>query len=167
VGPFTAVNGIKPQPERSKEKGETSMKTKVLTASMLLFVAAVAAAPSHAQQISKINIPFAFQAGGKTLPAGEYRVMRALQDTAAAQLIQSTDGKTAVVVLTDSVDPKKPDVTQKMVFHRYGREYFLSQIWTGNGLGRKLWTSKREKEAMRGLDESDVAILFEPQPLRP
>ena len=143
------------------------MKTKVLAASMLLFVSAVAAAPSHAQQINKINIPFAFQAGGKTLPAGEYRVTRALEGNAVAQVIESTDSKTAVVVLTEGVDAKKLDVSQKMVFHRYGREYFLSQIWTGSRIGRKLPTSKREKEVMRGSGESDVAILFEPQPLRP
>ena len=143
------------------------MKSKVLTTSMLLFVAAVAAGPSHAQQISKINIPFAFQVGSKTLPAGEYRVMRALQDSSVAQLIQSTDGKTTVVVLTDGVIPKNLDITPKMVFHRYGHEYFLSQIWTGAGRGRQLSTSKREKEVMRGLNESEVAILFEPEPLRP
>jgi hypothetical protein len=40
---------------------------------------------------------------------------------------------------------EKPGNAPKLVFHRYGSEYILSEVWTGS-IGRKLPTSRQERE---------------------
>jgi hypothetical protein len=159
VGVFTAASGPEAAAGTKTKKGDNPMKSQILAVSTLLFVAA---APSHARPANQITIPFAFQVGDQTLPAGEYQVGRVNQHTTVAQLIRSTDSKSAVVILTIAAGSKNKYVPE-LVFHRYGHQYFLYQIWTGTGAGRELSPSKREKEAARGASVSEVAILFEPE----
>jgi hypothetical protein len=168
VGPFTARSGIKAEAGTEKKKGETEMKAKVLALPVALFLTCIAAIPSHAQKINRINIPFAFQAGDKTLPAGEYNVRRAFENSPAALILQTASAEpVTMVVMTQGVESRDLNGVGKMVFHRYGNEYFLSQIWTGTARGRQLYKSRREKEVARSYRDSEVAILFEPATLRP
>jgi hypothetical protein len=44
----------------------------------------------------------------------------------------------SVVVLTTKLESKAQEDTAKMVFHRYGRSYFLAELWgAGSETGRK------------------------------
>jgi hypothetical protein len=36
----------------------------------------------------------------------------------------------------------------RLVFHRYGNEYFLAEIWNGEGTGTRLVPTKAERDAM-------------------
>ena len=73
------------------------------------------------------NIPFAFTANNKTLPAGKYTitVINPSSDRKALQ-IRSMDGQFSAIVLTNGVIGAVTD-DSKLVFERYDDRYFFAQ----------------------------------------
>jgi hypothetical protein len=129
-----------------------------------LMAAAMAAGQCYAQRpTSKADIPFAFQVANQTMPAGEYLIQRVSDTNRRAEMIRRTDSSAAVIALTFSVvDAKNGGSEPKLVFHKYGDSYFLSEIWTGRAEGRHLLVSKREKELARETPGSEVAVSLQP-----
>lgn len=143
------------------------MKKQMLAAALALVFTALAPTQSHAQQVMQAKIPFAFQAGSTMLPAGEYRVQRALTATESVQQIRKTDSSSAVFVGTYSTDPGNKYLEPQLIFHCYTNVCFLSEIWTGNRQGRKLIESRREKELARAHAENELAVLSLPLTVTP
>jgi hypothetical protein len=90
-------------------------------------VALFAAASLWAQGSQKIvvDVPFGFHMGPSIFPAGQYTV-----DTdAGTGLVQmrSADSKSSAMTQTHAVQSRARSEVGKLVFHRYGDEYFLSQ----------------------------------------
>lgn len=136
----------------------------------LAFVAATQVA--QAQQPIVVDIPFAFTAGEKALPAGEYRVEKAAQGTLAL-MIRRSDGSEGAFVTPMPTAKSEPEKQSKLIFHRYGNQYFLSQIWVaGYAQGSQLRESAREKEkalsasndAPEKIKVTIVARLYSPKP---
>jgi hypothetical protein len=73
------------------------------------------------------NIPFAFNVGKTTLPAGKYTVtvVNPSSDRKVLQ-IRSNDGRSTAITQTVGVIGKASDKA-KLVFHRYGDQYFFAQ----------------------------------------
>lgn len=97
----------------------------------LVFATIVAFSTARAQSINQeliANIPFEFNAGNKTLPAGEYsvRISNPASDLKILR-IRSTNGD--VVVLQMHSVLGRAQNSGKFVFHRYGNRYFLAQAW--------------------------------------
>ena len=75
----------------------------------------------------KLQIPFDFAAGTNQFPAGAYTVE---SDTnSGAVLIRSDEKGPAAFILTRSAGESKDYGHPKLVFHRYGNQTFLSQVW--------------------------------------
>jgi hypothetical protein len=124
------------------------MKKSFLRITGMLALAFLAATQTvRAQQPLIANVPFEFTAGDKMLPAGEYRVQKS-SDGSPALLIQRTDGSAVTYVQSSGVELNPNQQAQsKLVFHRYGDRYFLSQVWRADTLrGRELPKSVQEKE---------------------
>ena len=144
------------------------MKNRILKGiTMLMLIAAVAVmaalVSAHAQtHVSMIaEIPFDFVVGGKSLKAGDYAV-RTFTNNSAALLIINQDSDEAAVRLTQSIQTRNVPRQAKLVFHRYGQRYFLSEVWTiGNSTGQQLNKSGEERALERQLasipSKSDVA----------
>jgi hypothetical protein len=116
--------------------------------------------------IGKVKIPFDFSIRDKTLPAGIYRVERILQDLL---LIRSADGQEVCVSLAMPVRAKEIPETGQLLFHRYGENYFLFQIWEpGRNDGRQILKSRTERSIERDVAKngeepsSIVPIILEP-----
>jgi hypothetical protein len=132
---------------------------KQIAITVALLAAAIAAGQCYAQQTSlKGDIPFAFQVGNTTMPAGEYVIQRGLVDDGSLQLIRRTDSSASAIAPTIPVDAKGGESEPVLVFHKYGNSYFLSEIWTGEAQGRQLFKSEREKELARESRGSEVAV---------
>jgi len=113
-----------------------------------LLALAILAVPHVVRAQEKIvaDIPFAFSVGKMTLPAGEYSVQKMRADSPFL-LVQRTDGSALTTVLSIAAQSNEIQSESKLVFHRYGDRYFLSQVWrAGYGTGRELPESPREKE---------------------
>ena len=144
------------------------MKTTLFAAAAVLLLSVVATSNCYAQQTALVvNIPFAFQAGNHTLPAGEYRVEPALSGSKAFQTLRRVDGDAVMIIQTMSVETKNGNRTPALVFNRYGQTYFLSQIWTGEALGHQLFKSDQEKEILLGERRTEIALLLHPASVRP
>jgi len=123
------------------------MKFKLSTAATLFgFLLLMPLAHGQTSQSIQGYVPFSFQVGDTVLPAGQY-VIGAIWSGSAALRIQNSEpkGKT-IMFLANSVQASSAQ-NAKMVFHRYGSTYFLSQIWSGSGqnTGSGLRPSKAER----------------------
>jgi hypothetical protein len=122
------------------------MKKALRMTTMLALAFLAATQIVRAQEPLLANIPFAFTAGSMALPAGEYRVERMAQD-ATMLLIRRADGSVAKIVPTLGAQANGLQSQSKLIFHRYGNRYFLSQVWVeGYARGRELPESAKEKE---------------------
>ena len=107
-------------------------------------------ANGQSKSIVSADIPFDFIVGNKTLAAGKYMVNSATGDGQALN-IRRREGKSAVLVLTHEATEQSKKPIARMVFHRYGQQYFLAEVWSGDQYGRKLLQSKRERNLRREL----------------
>jgi len=117
--------------------------TRTLITIVLLFTAvSLFAQTTSSQRLMTVNIPFAFSAEGHDLPAGEYLVLTVTPERSIR--IASTDGKHTAVVNTLPNYASQPSENSRLVFHRYGDEYFLTQVWTaGQNVARNPLSSKQ------------------------
>jgi hypothetical protein len=92
------------------------------------------------------NVPFAFTAGTKSLPAGQYKVS-ADTVTGVVRVSSADYRENLLIIAIRSAAPNAAGVC-KLVFHRYGDRYFLSQIWRPGDIVRELPKSKAEREQM-------------------
>jgi len=95
-------------------------------ANIILATALAAGAQAQTTQRVIANIPFAFTANNKTLPAGKYTitVLNSSSDRKALQ-IRSMNGRFSAMVLTNSVIGSVAD-DAKLVFERYDDRYFFA-----------------------------------------
>ena len=96
------------------------------------------------------DVPFDFIVSNKTLPSGKYTVKSATSDGRGLS-ISSREGKSSAIVLTVDVAQTSKMRIARMVFHRYGQQYFLAEIWSGDNWGRQLMECKRERNLRREL----------------
>ncbi len=125
--------------------------------SLMLSVAATLVTAQSSSHFMRVTIPFEFAVGNRTLPPGEYIVKRNFPDRPEMLLIQSLDGDSSQYVLTSNVQSKTTQSDSKLIFHRYGDRYFISQIWTaGDSAGRELHKSGRERAVASELGKNTV-----------
>jgi hypothetical protein len=129
------------------------MKKKLYsTFAMLSIMVMLAVVSIQAQSRGKleVNVPFEFQIGSQTLPAGAYSVKRLTQNSI---LVQSADGQKSAIAQTLGTVQAKTNRTaarEKLVFNKYGSQYFLSQVWMVRGSdGRALNQTDAEREAAK------------------
>ena len=61
--------------------------------------------------------------------------------------LRSADGKSSAMILSHAVQASAGPTHGKLVFNKYGDEYFLFQVWpSGTGIGHELLKSRREAE---------------------
>jgi hypothetical protein len=120
----------------------------------------LATASAYAQTgVVKANVPFNFIVEKTQVPAGEYLIQN-LSTSGLAMSIQSSDRKMVKVVLPNACESSQAQPKTKLVFHRYGDQYFLSQIWTaGNNRGSELPKSRRETEVAMDYPTQNVVVV--------
>ncbi len=122
--------------------------SRILLLSTLVFMLGFGSVNAQAAS-SKVfaKIPFEFEVGGKTLPAGDYkfvhRTLRGIHPDVV--LVQNRDTDATATVMTRPVLDWASPGQAKIVFHRYGNHYFLSQFWLGSWTGREIPESHRER----------------------
>jgi hypothetical protein len=124
------------------------------------FLAALLATSSAVAQTNRgdtiTDIPFAFTVANYTLPPGRYTVTR----IGEATLRIFNSHKQGMVLLTAKVHGKALENGGKIVFHRYGEAYFLSEAWgADSGTSFKVSPSRAEKELIRKRSEMQIAAL--------
>jgi hypothetical protein len=122
-----------------------------------LFAILAAAAPARAQSVREqmAIIPFTFNVGDKSFPAGVYRVRQLNSATDRVALeVKSANGRRGKITLTSFVHSGKATEQARLVFTRYGEQYFLTEVWTpALDAGLALPTSRSERTLARKAGE--------------
>lgn len=125
-------------------------KAFVLASILVLFTFSSALGQSDRQTI--IHIPFNFSVGEKSFPAGKYVIERNRRDSDTVWVIKRKDNVGSAFMLTQSVRANEPADATRLVFNRYGEQYFLAEFWTpGSNTGREVRISDREKALDKAL----------------
>ena len=112
-----------------------------------------------------VSIPFDFSVSGKTLPAGDYLVQRSSQGGRIVTQIRNGEKVEAVYLQqTHAVQKNEIQPESKLVFNKYGNQYFLSQVWlAGRSSGEELARSNRERilqhETARSLHKPETVAV--------
>jgi len=98
------------------------------------------AAPMFAQSgVMKANIPFEFSVENHQMPSGSY-IFKPLSPNTL--LIQTEDGSTMQVTLTETVGGGNEYKAPVVIFEKDGEDYYLATAWFGNeDIGREFATS--------------------------
>ncbi len=107
---------------------------------------------------AQANIPFDFTVGEKVLPSGTYIVSPV---SSGVLRVQSRDGQNRTLIPT-ILDGRESKNGNKLVFHKYGHKYFLSEILCrGYGMNVSIPRSKLEKrvQEQEALLQTDNNVL--------
>ncbi|SRR6266542_1689617 len=109
-------------------------------------MAVAARAQTSGRTQLKANIPFEFNIGNKSLPAGEYVVRSISDDSSNVVLaIRNQDRRSGAMLQMSTVEGKALDCA-KLMFHRYGNQYFFAEAWVdGDAYGLKASKSRAER----------------------
>jgi hypothetical protein len=142
-----------------KEKANHMQKQILKAATILGLVVALnitfAAVPAAADSFGsiRVDVPFEFSAGHSIFPAGKYTIRQAGVNSNGAIWITSDDDKTTGVLLTNSAQSVQPRDESVVIFHRYGDQYFLFQVWAvGDTIGLEIPKSSMERQATRAVE---------------
>ena len=133
---------------------------------MIMMLAGVLAVCAQAQTNSSqrviASIPFAFNVGKTTLPAGKYTitVLNPTSDRKTLQ-IRSLNGRASAIVLTTTSSGRESD-NAKLVFERYGDQYVFAQAQMDETTLAALRTKERgDKQVAKARKKSIVVIAAE------
>jgi hypothetical protein len=130
-----------------------------------LFAAAslMASTGASAQNRQQATVPFDFTVGQSSFPAGTYMISYVGPSLISVRGWKGNELVSALtlVTVTDAVR-KNPD---KLIFHKYGDQYFLSEVRGDVGeAASKIRTSKLEQRiqlqqaAVAHQDETEIAL---------
>ena len=104
-------------------------RNSISSSSLLVLSLLLSAAGAHAQSTARANVPFAFKVGTKVMPAGTYTV----QGRVGSDIIMVHNVQTGISALALGRRESPAKKTDKLIFHRYGSQYFLSAILGSKG----------------------------------
>ena len=144
----------------------SALRSRVLFTGALALGALTHANHAVAQSRSMMaTIPFAFHDGSHTFSAGKYQI----RCDSNILSVQSTDGENVSVhMMTIAEIRTRTTEVGKLIFNKYGDQYFLSDVWlAGSESGRKLVASRLEKQlrgtpAKRPAPDNQVALNVQP-----
>ena len=107
---------------------------------------------AQSSSVIKVNIPFDFKVGDKTLPAGQYSVIEPLQHLVQ---LRDLDGHVIASTLTRGVELKIQPPKSHLSFNVVDGEHVLAQVWReGDQVGEQLQRPKR-------LDSNEQAAVHD------
>jgi hypothetical protein len=143
------------------KRGKSNMKTRILSTTLVLGIMVALGLPAGAQTLRlKADIPFEFQVGHDSLPAGSYTI--ATTSSQNEIVLSQDNGGTALRLVFHRTDKGEASGQTSVTFHRYGDRYFLSSIQPGwTSIGFETQPSRGEKEAAQSASDlrQDYQIL--------
>ncbi len=140
------------------------MKRYLNTAIAMIILAGALTTSAYAQttgpQPVVAKIPFDFNVGAKTLPAGKYTItiVNPASDLKVLQ-IRSSDGQWAAITQTTGVTGTASEKT-KLVFHRYADRYFFAQAkMAGDTMVLAALKSKAERAQSNAIAKAGKGIV--------
>jgi hypothetical protein len=123
------------------------------------FVTANSASAQSQNNKVQATIPFNFTVNGTAVPAGTYTIGSTSSGSALLEIADRTDGVHVMVLSMPESQPANSSYNGKLIFHKYGDQYFLAEICGGSSaLDVAFPTSKAEKRAKSQTQEAGLRI---------
>jgi hypothetical protein len=135
------------------------VKKNLLSLAMSLALLMSTAAQAQSTHL-KITVPFEFTAGTVQLPAGEYEVKTVGPSGGPLLSIRSLNSDKGLYIGSNSCQSLNPVADAKLVFHRYGQQYFLAEVWNRHSsVGQQIQISSRQTELARNQSKGEVVLI--------
>ena len=106
----------------------------------------------------RASIPFDFIVRGRVMPAGNYEITRVNDEAIGLEIRNVNHKRDEAVFETEPVYVGRETSKDMLVFHRYGADYFLSEVVTaGEQTARELAPSHAERKLRREMAKNQVA----------
>jgi hypothetical protein len=117
----------------------------------LSFLVSLATLPAAAKSVDgmRAQVPFDFHVGNSLVKAGAYIVKSMSSDEQLLRI--SGDHGSAATTTNYGAERGNGEGRARLVFHKYGDQYFLAAIWGADSTGRTLSESKRERNLRKEL----------------
>jgi len=98
---------------------------------LLMTVIGSAALTTKAQSTYGVraNVPFEFNVGDKTLPAGKITVRGMSATNSGALAVSNADKAQHAIRIAHALTTAPQNERGKLVFHKYGNRLYLAQVW--------------------------------------
>jgi hypothetical protein len=132
-------------------------KLVVFAITLPLLLSAVASAQTiHV----RANVPFNFIAGSTMFSAGQFE-MQSTGNGDKVLVIRNLNSMAGTLVLSNSCESPNASSRTRLVFHRYGAQYFLAEVWSqGTARGHQLPTSSREEELAKDFSRTEIVLIL-------
>ena len=135
------------------------MKRNLLSLAMSLVLLISAAAQAQTTHM-KVTVPFEFTAGSVQFPAGDYEVEAMGPWGGPTLSVHNVNSKAGAIVLSNSCRSQKLTANGKLVFNRYGHEYFLAEVWNRNSfVGSQIKINPRQTELAKNQSKDQVVLI--------
>jgi hypothetical protein len=144
---------------RSHHEGGDMKKTALTLVGALSLLLVAGSAFAQSNEV-RANVPFDFVVNKTTMPAGTYQIVNGGTLGSETIAIRGMNIKASKLVTTSREESSKPSAKTKLVFHRLGDRYFLSQIWVeGSDSVRQLPKSQLESEVAMDYATQEVVLV--------
>jgi hypothetical protein len=136
------------------------------TSAIALFVASLFITAGVWAQAVKATVPFDFTIDKTTLPAGTYIISSTSSDH---EVLRISDQKHVHLLTTALMDQSSDPKRNVLVFHKYGNQYFLSEIRSKDSSSMNLrlpvWNAEKRARAAQTQEagiplSSDVLVAL-------
>jgi hypothetical protein len=135
------------------------MKSKAIALLIIVVGLAVGVASAQLPEPLIFRTPFAFVIGDRLVSAGQYIVRVASAPMTLS--FTSADGKVNVFVHCVPLQKTETETRFRLVFHRYGVHYYISEIWTpGERIGRTMLQHPSELELAKNGEPQHVTVYL-------
>ena len=132
------------------------MKNTILKSTLLAIAAALVTANIHAQSVHA-NVPFAFEANGKSMPAGDYSIRTTSEMNGGTLAMMNNDTRDSVLLKgVNVINASNPEA--KLVFRQRPDGYYLTEVWNGE-IGRVV-QSPRSKRAFLASTQPATKVVI-------
>jgi hypothetical protein len=139
------------------------VSTSLLALSLLVsMLAAAAPASAKSGNDQRAQVPFDFYVGDRLITAGDCRIS-SVNDDGSGLRIDANGGRQSAITMTSLKSGSvNKQASPRLVFHKYGDQYFLAAVWGAERDGRALPESKRERnlrKEMRVAQQAGAAAM--------
>ena len=133
-------------------------KSMCVSALALCFLVSLASLPVTAKSVDgmRAQIPFDFHVGDHLVRAGDYTINSF--GTGEQVLRLSGDKGSAATTSNYATERGRGEGRARLVFHKYGDQYFLAAVWGSDSTGRTLSKSKRERNLRKEIRTTASAV---------
>jgi hypothetical protein len=128
---------------------------------MILALALIVSVPmTQAQVRARASVPFDFSLDQQSMPAGTYEISSVGAKVLAVRNLDTREARLVIESMHVQVSQASDTPHAKLIFRKYGDQYFLAQIWDGqNHTGIGFPESKLEKELLASGNGSQPEVV--------